>query len=119
MKNQDYTWTTPLGVWTILFILLAPESQENVGTTSKVVIFLLPQSIYRLTIHSEIAFCLSGLIDYVTEKLGIPKDKIFKLSDLLYKNYIPKDKIFELSDLLYKNYGTTMAGLRVRNQYHP
>ena len=31
---------------------------------------------------------------------------------------IPKDKIVELSNLLYKNYGTTMAGLRVRDQ-HP
>lgn len=30
---------------------------------------------------------------------------------------IPKDKIVELSNLLYKNYGTTMAGLRVRDQY--
>ena len=34
--------------------------------------------------------------DYMVEKLGIEKDKIV-----------------ELSNLLYKNYGTTMAGLRV------
>ena len=40
------------------------------------------------------------MIDYMVEKLGIPKDKIV-----------------ELSNLLYKNYGTTMAGLRVRDHY--
>ncbi|OMO66341.1 HAD-superfamily hydrolase, subfamily IA, variant 3 [Corchorus capsularis] len=40
--------------------------------------------------------CGKNIKDYMVEKLGIDKDKIV-----------------ELSNLLYKNYGTTMAGLRV------
>lgn len=38
----------------------------------------------------------SFVVDYMVEKLGIDKSKIF-----------------DLGYLLYKNYGTTMAGLRV------
>lgn len=48
-------------------------------------------------------FCISKLfmdnsfaVDYMVEKLGIDRSKIF-----------------DLGNLLYKNYGTTMAGLRV------
>ncbi|KAL4308224.1 hypothetical protein GQ457_01G017890 [Hibiscus cannabinus] len=39
--------------------------------------------------------CGNNIKDYIVEKLGIVKDKVV-----------------ELSNLLYKNYGTTMAGLR-------
>ncbi|KAK8546353.1 hypothetical protein V6N13_067577 [Hibiscus sabdariffa] len=39
--------------------------------------------------------CGKNIKDYMVEKLGVEKDKVV-----------------ELSDLLYKNYGTTMAGLR-------
>ena len=39
----------------------------------------------------------SFAVDYMVEKLGIDKSKIFDLGNLL----------------VYNNYGTTMAGLRV------
>ncbi|GLT79193.1 hypothetical protein SLA2020_506890 [Shorea laevis] len=57
-------------------------------------LFDLDDTLYPLS--SGIAReCGKNIKDYMVEKLGIDKDKII-----------------ELSNLLYKNYGTTMAGLR-------
>ncbi|TYI87554.1 hypothetical protein E1A91_D04G142800v1 [Gossypium mustelinum] len=57
-------------------------------------LFDLDDTLYPLSsgISKE---CGKNIKDYMVEKLGIEKDKIV-----------------ELSNLLYKNYGTTMAGLR-------
>ncbi|GMI95147.1 hypothetical protein like AT5G02230 [Hibiscus trionum] len=57
-------------------------------------LFYLDDTLYPLS--SGLAReCGKNIKDYMVEKLGIEKDKIV-----------------ELSNLLYKNYGTTMAGLR-------
>ncbi|GMP85488.1 hypothetical protein CsSME_00038619 [Camellia sinensis var. sinensis] len=57
-------------------------------------LFDLDDTLYPLSTGLA-AGCCKNIGDYMVEKLGIDKNKI------------P-----ELSDLLYKNYGTTMAGLR-------
>ncbi|KAG7549217.1 HAD-like superfamily [Arabidopsis thaliana x Arabidopsis arenosa] len=72
------------------------ENRYGLATSQKYdcLLFDLDDTLYPLS--SGIAReCGSNIKDYMTEKLGIPKDKLV-----------------ELSDLLYKNYGTTMAGLR-------
>nr|AAM65114.1 unknown [Arabidopsis thaliana] len=72
------------------------ENRYGLATSQKYdcLLFDLDDTLYPLS--SGIAReCGNNIKDYMTEKLGIPKDKIV-----------------ELSDLLYKNYGTTMAGLR-------
>ncbi|XP_028089908.1 uncharacterized protein LOC114290214 [Camellia sinensis] len=57
-------------------------------------LFDLDDTLYPLSTGLA-AGCCKNIGDYMVEKLGIDKNKI------------P-----ELSNLLYKNYGTTMAGLR-------
>ncbi|XP_010423885.1 PREDICTED: uncharacterized protein C24B11.05-like isoform X1 [Camelina sativa] len=72
------------------------ENRYGLATSQKYdcLLFDLDDTLYPLS--SGIAReCGNNIKDYMVEKLGIPKDKIV-----------------ELSDLLYKNYGTTMAGLR-------
>ncbi|CAH8269777.1 unnamed protein product [Arabidopsis lyrata] len=72
------------------------ENRYGLATSQKYdcLLFDLDDTLYPLS--SGIAReCGNNIKDYMTEKLGIPKDKLV-----------------ELSDLLYKNYGTTMAGLR-------
>ncbi|KAL1200547.1 hypothetical protein V5N11_032948 [Cardamine amara subsp. amara] len=72
------------------------ENRYGLTTTQKYdcLLFDLDDTLYPLS--SGIAReCGMNIKDYMVEKLGIAKDKIV-----------------ELSDLLYKNYGTTMAGLR-------
>lgn len=78
-------------VWAVEF-----ENRYGIATTQKYncLLFDLDDTLYPLStgIARE---CGQNIKDYMVEELGIPKDKIV-----------------ELSNLLYKNYGTTMAGLR-------
>ncbi|CAG7891098.1 unnamed protein product [Brassica rapa] len=72
------------------------ENRYGLSATQKYdcLLFDLDDTLYPLSTGLA-RECGKNIKDYMVEKLGIPKDKIV-----------------ELSNLLYKNYGTTMAGLR-------
>ncbi|KAF8096042.1 hypothetical protein N665_0319s0058 [Sinapis alba] len=72
------------------------ENRYGLSSTQKYdcLLFDLDDTLYPLSTGLA-RECGKNIKDYMVEKLGIPKDLIV-----------------ELSNLLYKNYGTTMAGLR-------